>query len=156
MMHQSVPAAPNLGLLLLRAFEWFDDALLARQHAMGWGEMTRPFSLIFGYLEPGGSRPSGLARRIGVSRQAIHATLNEMVALDLITLAPDPHDQRAKLVVPTERGRHMIAAARAILADLERELAARIGADTVAALRAALEADWGTAPTDPTPPAPSP
>jgi hypothetical protein len=53
---------------------------------------------------------------------------------------PDPGDGRAKLVVPTPRGREvLILVGRQIFADLEREWAEVIGEDRVAALRETLE-----------------
>jgi hypothetical protein len=40
---------------------------------------------------------------------------------------PHPAGRRAKLIVPTERGRRLIAPADQIIADLEAEYAAKVG-----------------------------
>jgi DNA-binding MarR family transcriptional regulator len=133
----------NLGQLLLRAFRWFDESLLAALHAAGWPELTRAHSLIFAHLDPRGTRTAELARRAGISRQAVHQTVQELQRLGLVRLAPDPTNRSAKLVVPTDRGRASIRVATATLANLEGELAQRLGRDQVQALRQALEADWG-------------
>ncbi len=45
--------------------------------------------------------------------------------------------------MPTDRGRASIRVATATLANLEEELAQRLGRAQVQALRQALEADWG-------------
>ena len=139
----------SIGVALIRAYEWFDDALIARMDASGYPGLTRSTSMIFSYLDPEGSRPVDLARRIGISRQAVHKTLAEMVESGLVTLAPDPTDQRAKLVMLTELGREHVVVARQILADLEQELDARIGSERLAGLREALAADWGDPPVAP-------
>ena len=133
----------NLGQLLLRAFRWFDEGLIGALHAAGWPELTRAHSLVFAHLDPGGARTAEIARRAGVSRQAVHQTVQELQRLGLVRLVPDPTNRSAKLVVPTDRGRDSIRVAKATLTDLEGELAQRLGRDQVRALRQALEADWG-------------
>jgi DNA-binding MarR family transcriptional regulator len=133
----------NLGQLLLRAFRWFDESLIAALHAAGWPELTRAHSLVFAQLDPGGTRTAEIARRAGISRQAVHQTVQELQRLGLVRLVPDPTNRSAKLVVPTDRGRDSIGVAKTTLAKLEGELAQRLGRDQVQALRQALEADWG-------------
>jgi DNA-binding MarR family transcriptional regulator len=134
---------PNLGQLLLRAFRWVDESLLSALHAAGWPELTRAHSLVFAHLDPKGTRTAEIARRAGISRQAVHQTVQELQRLGLVTLVSDPTNRSAKLVVPTDRGRASIRVAKQTLANLEDELAQRLGRDQVQALRTALEADWG-------------
>ena len=133
----------NLGQLLLRAFRWFDESLLNALHAAGWSELTRAHSLVFAQLDTKGTRTAEIARRAGISRQAIHQTVQELQRLGLVRLVPDPTNRSAKLVVPTDRGHASIRVAKATLANLEGELAQRLGRHQVQALRTALEADWG-------------
>lgn len=136
----------NLGQLLLRRFRWFDEALVARLEAAGFPGIRRSHSLVFAHLDAGGTRASEIARRAGITRQAVHQTVGELVSLGLVELTPDASSRSAKLVVPTARGRASADAARIAYAALERELAARVGARCVSELRAALEADWGEPP----------
>jgi DNA-binding MarR family transcriptional regulator len=133
----------NLGQLLLRAFRWFDESLLNALHAAGWPELTRAHSLVFAHLDIKGTRTAELARRAGISRQAVHQTVQELQRLGLVRLVPDPTNRSAKLVVPTDRGQASIRVAKATLADLEGELAQRLGRGQLQSLRQALEADWG-------------
>jgi DNA-binding MarR family transcriptional regulator len=133
----------NLGQLLLRAFRWFDESLIAALHAAGWPELTRAHSLVFAQLDSGGTRTAEIARRAGISRQAVHQTVQELQRLGLVTLVRDPTNRSAKLVVPTDRGQASIQVAKTTLAKLEDELAQRLGGQRVQALRQALEADWG-------------
>ena len=49
-------------------------------------------------------RPSELAARHGLSKQAINDIVREFEANGYISLEPDADDGRAKRVVPTERG----------------------------------------------------
>ena len=99
--------------------------------------------MVFAYLDADGTRPSELARRIGVTRQAVHQTVNELVEMGLVELAPDPTNRRAKLVTLTPYGQRNVEAALKAFADIEAELASRIGAERVQELRKTLESDWG-------------
>src|ERR671911_1301215 len=134
----------TLGNLLLAGFRWFDTALLHALHRAGYRDIRRPHSLVFAQLDRQGSaRISEIARRLGVTRQSAHHTVQELREMGLVDVVPDPVNASARLVVPTPRGRASIRTARARYAALERELGKRIGADDVRALRAALEKDWG-------------
>jgi DNA-binding MarR family transcriptional regulator len=129
--------------LLLRGYRWFEDGLLSRLEEAGWPEVTRAQSLVFAHFDREGTRPSELARRIGISRQAVHQTVGELVELGLVELVPDPASRRAKLVVLTPSGRRTVEAALAIFRELEDALTRRIGLKSVTEVRRALEADWG-------------
>ena len=129
--------------LLLRGFRWFEDGLLSRLDEAGWPEITRAHSLVFAHLDQEGTRPSELAKRIGISRQAVYQTLGELVELGLIAIVPDPASRRSKLVVLTPTGKTTVGSAHAVFSELEDALAERIGRASVNELRRVLEADWG-------------
>jgi DNA-binding MarR family transcriptional regulator len=137
--------SPALIDLSLRAYRWFQDGLLTRLADAGWPPITRAHSNVFAHLDRDGTRPIELARRIGVTRQAVHQTVQELVELGFVELAPDPTSGRAKLVVLTPRGKRLVADSRAIFRELEETLARQIGRRRVTDLRRALEADWGPA-----------
>ncbi|MFF8229492.1 hypothetical protein [Streptomyces caelestis] len=61
-----------------------------------------------------------------------------------MTVESDPRSARSKLVLLSEAGVRRREETIQILAGLEATLAAHIGADTVTALRAALEEPWGS------------
>lgn len=138
--------SPPLIDLLLRGYRWFEDGLLSRLEQAGWPELSRAHSLVFAHLDRDGTRTSVLARRIGISRQAVHQTVGELVELGLVELVPDPTSRRAKLVVLTQLGRDTVGRARAAFQELEDVLAERIGRARASELRRALEADWGPSP----------
>src|SRR3546814_10762777 len=52
-------------------------------------------------------RPSDIARNLGVSRQAVHSTINQMVKLGIVRLDVDPDDRRHMIVSLTELGARM-------------------------------------------------
>ena len=55
-----------------------------------------------------------------------------------VTREPDPSDGRARLLVPTDLGLRELAAARAIIADIETRIAAQIGPDRLADAKSAM------------------
>lgn len=133
----------NLAQLFMRAFYWADEGLQNALKKQGWPGITRAQSLVFVNISEGVTRPSEIASRVGVTRQAIHQTINEMVELGFLTLQPDPTDRRAKVVVYTEKGEKVGGAAVEALRDIEHSLSSRIGNDRVSALREALLQEWG-------------
>jgi DNA-binding MarR family transcriptional regulator len=136
-------ARSNLGQLLLSGFRWFDRSLLTRLAEAGWPVLRHSHSMVMAHMNAEGVRPSDLARKLGVTRQSVHETIKDLVAFGLIELAPDPSDARAVIARLTRKGRANVQAAKDTFAELEVELAKRIGRKRTDALREALEADWG-------------
>ncbi len=135
----------NLAQLFMRAFYWADEGLQNLLSAKGWPSITRAQSLVFVNIGEGVTRPSEIATRIGVTRQAIHQTLNELIELGYLELEPDPTDKRAKVIRYTEKGGRLGLDALAALKVVEEELAKRIGKAAMDAMRQALVMPWGEA-----------
>ncbi len=62
-------------------------------------------------LAPAPQPVAHLARSMGLTRQAVQRLVNEMAADGHLRLAPNPHHQRAKLVLLTAQGEAAYAAA---------------------------------------------
>lgn len=142
----------HLLLSLLQGFYWFDEGLQNYLQARGWPTVTRPQSMVMANIVLGVRRPSDIARNMGVSRQAIHATINQMAELGIVALVADPTNRRVKLVAPTTTGEAMRVDAQRSMLIMADELGQRLG--KAALIRAAhlLAEDWGPpmtfAPTD--------
>lgn len=134
---------PYLIVPLMQAFCWFDDGLQACLQAKGWGHVSRPQSMVMSNVLSGVKRPSDIARNVGVSRQAMHSTLNQMVEMGMLELKDDPEDGRSKIVAVTAMGQRMRKDADAAVDALTEELVRRIGKTNVANLFKAFQADWG-------------
>ena len=61
----------NLAQLFMRAFYWADEGLQNALKKGGWPSITRAQSLVFVNIAEGVTRPSEIAARVGVTRQAI-------------------------------------------------------------------------------------
>ncbi len=133
----------QLIIALFQRFCWLDEGLQARLHERGWPDVNRPQSMVMTNIVSGIVRPSDIARNLGVSRQAIHSTINQMVKLGIVRLDVDPNDRRHMIVSLTETGARMRKDAQRAMDALTAQIAARIGQDRFDALFDALEADWG-------------
>src|SRR3546814_21180959 len=76
----------QLIIALFQRFCWLDEGLQARLHDRGWPDISRPQSMVMTNIVSGIVRPSDIARNLGVSRQAIHNTINQMVKLGLVEI----------------------------------------------------------------------
>lgn len=142
----------QLIIALFQRFCWLDEGLQARLHDHGWPDVNRPQSMVMTNIVSGIVRPSDIARNLGVSRQAIHSTINQMVKLGIVRLDVDPGDRRHMIVSLTDLGARMRKDAQRSMDALTAQIAGRLGQDRFDALLAALEADWG----DNIEPAPAP
>jgi DNA-binding MarR family transcriptional regulator len=136
----------NLARLLLDRFRWFDRALLSSLREQLGVELTSAQSLLFASLPIEGARQADLARRLGVSRQAVNELVRGLEQQGLVEVVLDPQSGRSKLVRPTPRGRESIEVALQTFAGMEDELRSRIGDRSVDQLRRALAAEWGDPP----------
>ena len=99
--------------------------------------------MLFAALPLDGIRQADLARRLGVSRQAVNELVAGLERLELIEKVPDPTSGRSKIVRPTTLGEESIKVALGTFDRLEHELRSQIGNLSVDVLREVLEADWG-------------
>lgn len=133
----------QLIIALFQRFCWLDEGLQSRLHDRGWPDVSRSQSMVMTNIVSGIVRPSDIARNIGVSRQAIHSTINQMVKLGVVQLEPDPDDRRHMIVSLTEVGTRMRKDAQRAMDTLTAQIADVLGQKQFDALLAALDADWG-------------
>ncbi len=135
----AVATAQNLVALLGSVKDDLLEEMYRRLSAAGYPGLRPSHGCVFRYLDPEGPRLSELAERSGMTKQAFGEHLANVEALGYIVRTPDPRDGRAKLIVPTVRGRQVLTLGRRIFAEIEGEWAQAIGTERVAALREALE-----------------
>lgn len=129
----------HLGVLLRSAWQGLLDELFARLAAEGFDDLRPAYSPVFQHLERGGTRIGVLAERAQMTNQSMGYLVDALEKRGYVQRRPDPADRRAALVVITDRGREEIAAARRLIAGIEREWEERIGSERMAALWEALE-----------------
>jgi DNA-binding MarR family transcriptional regulator len=79
-----------------------------------------------------------IARNMGLTRQAVQRLVNEMQGDGLLRLAPNPHHQRAKLVLLSARGKTAFAAAMKRQSAWANDLAAGLSTKQIQTAAATL------------------
>jgi DNA-binding MarR family transcriptional regulator len=81
---------------------------------------------------------SEIARSLNVTRQAVHASVQRLIELKVVSLQPILNNSRDKLVVITERGRHAQQTAIDQINTFENHMASVIGKKEFKILRKQL------------------
>jgi DNA-binding MarR family transcriptional regulator len=126
--------APDLAILALRLLLGLQGELFARLAAEGFDDVRPRHGAVLAFLDGEGTRPRELARRSGRQKQALGATIDDLVALGYVSRQPDPEDGRGRLIVPTRRGLAFMRRSDEVVAALEANLASSLGSDAL----------WGT------------
>src|SRR3954447_10550512 len=116
----------SLSSMLVDAQRWLTAA--ERANSGRTTGLARSHSLVFAHLDADGTRPAEIARRAGISRQAVGQTVAQMKTQGLVKLAPERGNRRARLVQPTARGRKALERTGTGSAAAEKVLSRRIGA----------------------------
>lgn len=112
--------------------------MLARLHERGFADFDAAYLNVFQYPGPQGARPSDLAARLQVTKQALNHLLSQLEKLGYLERREDPDDRRSKRVVLTRRGSSAIAVIREAVAEIEAAWAQELGARRFAQLRTLL------------------
>lgn len=135
-------ATRHLMLHLFEHFSWMDEQLQMRIRQKGWPDISRPQSMVMLNIAAGIRRPAEIARRLGVSRQAVHTTIRQLATKGIVELTADPDDQRHRQLVLTEKGQQMRRDAQAIVNFLTDAVQAQLGQPLFEQMMAGLEAGW--------------
>ncbi len=131
------PTKPRLGALLQLARSAWERAVreeLDRRLAPALGAGAE----LLAHLSLSGISQSLLAERLGMSKQAVQQTLDQLERLGLVRRDPDPVDKRAKYAVLTEAGLFALEARRDAEREVERQWRDELGKKALARLRKTL------------------
>lgn len=125
--------------MLFKCARLFDEQALARVRDRTGIGLRRAHTALFAHIDLEGTRLTELARRVGVSKQAVAPLVEEMVEMGVLERIADPEDARAKRICFAEhRGRSGLLEGLAVLAEIEAELGVAIGKRKLAQLHELL------------------
>ena len=127
-----------IGALLRVPWETVQRRMLERLHEHGFDDLDAAHLTVFQYPGPQGARPSELAARLGITKQALNYLLGQLERLDYLQRTPDPDDLRSKRIALTDRGASAIAVIRVTGGEVEAAWAQQLGTQRFAQLRALL------------------
>jgi DNA-binding MarR family transcriptional regulator len=133
-------ASSNILSLLLNAYYQVDNELQKSLEKKGWRQFTHSQSMIFLNMAEGRDRTVDIAKHIGVSKQAVSRTINELVEIGLIHLETDPNDKRAKRLTLSTKGAVITEDATKSIFELEKNLSKKLGEQKTLQLKELLKA----------------
>jgi DNA-binding MarR family transcriptional regulator len=109
--------------------------MLERLHERGFNDLDAAHLNVFQYPGPQGAKPSELATRLRISKQALNYLLGELERLDYLERLPDPDDLRSKRITLTPRGTAAIKVIRQAVTEMETAWAQQLGPKRFTQLR---------------------
>lgn len=129
---------PLIGALLRMPWEAVQECMLQRLHERGFADFDASYLTVFQYPGPQGQRPSELAARLRISKQALNHLLGQLEHRGYLERRADPDDRRSKRIALTRRGTSAVAVIRAAVAEVEDSWARQLGPRRFDQLRSLL------------------
>jgi DNA-binding MarR family transcriptional regulator len=123
-----------VGALMRLPWESVLRKMLEAVHENGFDDLNAPHLSVLVWPGPDGLRPSALAARMRVTKQALNYLLRDLERMGYVELRPDPSDRRARLIRLTDRGRSLVPVIRGAVADAQRAWAEELGQERFAQL----------------------
>src|SRR5262245_32230399 len=89
---------PLIGALLRMPLQVVQGRMLDRLHEHGFTDLEAAHLNVFQYPGPQGARPTELAARLRMSKQALHYLLGQLERRGYLERRPDPDDHRSKRI----------------------------------------------------------
>jgi DNA-binding MarR family transcriptional regulator len=129
---------PMIGALMRLPWEALASRMLGALRANGFDDIDGSYLSLIVWPGPEGLRPSELAIRTRMTKQALNKLLGNLERNGYLERRPDPDDRRARRIVLTDRGRALVPVIRNVVAETERDWAAALGKGRFAQLRELL------------------
>src|SRR5581483_3473269 len=108
---------PMIGALMRMPWEAVVQRMLQALHASGFDDIDGPQLSVLLWPGPDGMRPSDLAARMRITKQALNYLLGDLERLGYLRREPDPDDRRARRIALTERGQALVPVIRGAVAE---------------------------------------
>jgi len=118
---------PLIGALLRMPWEAVQERMLERLHQQGCADFDASYLIVFQYPGPQGLRPSELAARLRMSKQALNHLLGQLEQRGYLRRDADPDDGRSKRIIVTSRGATAITIIREAVTEMEESWAQQLG-----------------------------
>ena len=125
----------NFAPALVAASRALTATMMAEVASCGFEDMTPAFASLMQLLDAAGARPTTLAQRAGITKQAISQLVRELEARGYVEQVPDSTDTRAKIVRLTKHGVALQAACAEAKHELQSIAIAKLGKSRVSRLR---------------------
>jgi DNA-binding MarR family transcriptional regulator len=124
--------------LLRRARKAYGNLVSQAFADAGFDDMPRNGAYVLARVYDDSSAPADLVRQLGISKQAVSQLIDTMVMRGYLARTPDTEDRRRMVLTLTPRGEAAATVSWQAASRADTELASRLPADGVTALRAGL------------------
>lgn len=131
-----------IGALLRYPARAVQRRLIQELNHAGFDDLRLPHMAVLQHPGPDGVRPTVLAERAGMSKQAMNQLLMSLERLGYITREDAPEGGRSRVVRLTERGHAVWNLMIAILVEVEEEWREELGEERFAQLKEILLDVW--------------
>ena len=128
-----------LGILLRTPWQAIRTRIHGELVAAGFRDVRPRDLAVLQWPGPDGMRAIDIAANAAMSKQAVKPLLDHLEERGYLKRVPDPDDHRAQRIQTTARGQHLMAAASAIIIEIDQDIERKLGSSTLAQLRATLE-----------------
>jgi DNA-binding MarR family transcriptional regulator len=130
----------SVGQLLMKCGRLLNDlGVEAMRDEMGFEDIRAAHTNLFPHIDLEGTRLTDLAKRVGISKQAVGQLVDELEGMGALERVPDPDDGRAKLIrFAREGGKSVLLRGLGVLRDIEADMEEHIGARRMKELHRAL------------------
>jgi DNA-binding MarR family transcriptional regulator len=125
----------NFAPALAAAGRALTATMMAMLASRGFNDVTPAFSSLMPLLDATGARPTALAQRAGITKQAISQLVRELEVRGYVEQVADSTDTRAKIVRLTKRGVALHAASAEVRLEMQSVALAKLGKVKVSRLR---------------------
>ena len=127
-----------IGALLRMPVDTVHRRMFEHLHERGFTDVDPAHLIVFQWPGPHDTRPSELAARLQISKQALNYLLGQLEQLGYLTREADSNDQRSKRIRLTPRGHAATRAIYEIVQDVEAEWEQQLGPRKFGQLRRLL------------------
>jgi MarR family transcriptional regulator, temperature-dependent positive regulator of motility len=130
--------AMNLRQLLQAATRRLNAQIAEILRRHGYRDITATHTVLLSNMTLEDDTVTSISQRASVSAQAVGRLVKELEERGYLRTAADDNDARRRPILLTLRGRKLMGASFAILGDIEKQLASKVGAKSVDTLRRCL------------------
>ncbi len=118
----------------------YTEAIRRAQAKVGCGDVPALGEFILNAMEWTGASLEAVVRFMGVTKQAVSQSVDMLVDRGYLERGRDPSDRRRMTLSLTDRGHAAGVAGRAAIEQVDRQLRARVGPESIRRARATLVA----------------
>ena len=133
----------DLKFLLLEKFHVLEKLSLEEAKKRGYDTKNMIMSSrVATLLNNGINTVSELSKTLGISRQATHKAIGNLIDNKIVSMQDHPTNKKIKIITLTPLGVETFQRRKKLLQDIEDEISLKIGKEKLAILKEILSLDW--------------